>query len=483
VTNPNPASAVPPVPPPPTGQPSDGTNSQFMRSQLRMAVRMTLEWAQALRYVHGIGWFVWDPAGFWRLDDKETAKNYAVQTKLNAMRELVNLAGADQDALFRDARELDKNNALNGTVSIARTLPPFTTAVTDLDPYPHMINTPDGIWDLDARLMHAHDRAVLHTKIMGCGPGAPHPDGPFHRFLLDVLPDPEVRHYLGKIIGYAAYGKVLDQIFPIITGVGGSGKSTFLDILRAAFGTYGDTAPNSLLMAGRNEHPTEIADLRGQRLVAVYETEEDQRMKVASMKQMTGGDRLKGRRMRQDFFEFVPSHTFLLVTNFPPVLDADDDAAWDRIRVISFDRKFRGTAAENTNLAAEIIATDLPAVVRWVVDGYTAFRAEGLRAPAAVIEATEREMGKTDLFSQFLNELGREPLPGTQGDQLSSAYAEWVAYCKQQRAKPGRKNAFGERLRKRGFQTIEVDRAQVVVCLHIESVNAYAGFLSVVGSH
>src|SRR5579875_2532102 len=91
------------------------------------------------------------------------------------------------------------------------------------------------------------------------------------------------------------------------------------------------------LMAKNTEaHPTERAHLFGRRFVATIETEEGKRMAEALMKQLTGGDKVKARRMRQDFFEMVPTWKIFLAANHKPVIRGTDLAVWRRIRLIPF---------------------------------------------------------------------------------------------------------------------------------------------------
>jgi phage/plasmid-associated DNA primase len=49
-----------------------------------------------------------------------------------------------------------------------------------------------------------------------------------------------------------------------------------------------------------NKHPTDLAMLRGARLVTASETEEGKPWAEARIKQMTGGDAISARFMRQD---------------------------------------------------------------------------------------------------------------------------------------------------------------------------------------
>lgn len=83
-------------------------------------------------------------------------------------------------------------------------------------------------------------------------------------------------------------------------------------------------AAPELLTIKRGAHPTELADLQGARFVASIEVEEGKRLAESLVKQMTGGDRIKARYMRQDFFEFDPTHKIWLAANHKPVVRGTD---------------------------------------------------------------------------------------------------------------------------------------------------------------
>src|SRR5580698_8457536 len=60
--------------------------------------------------------------------------------------------------------------------------------------------------------------------------------------------------------------------------------------------------------AGHGErHPTDMAGLRGARLVTAVETEQGRRWAESKIKALTGGDKITARFMRQDFFEYTPA--------------------------------------------------------------------------------------------------------------------------------------------------------------------------------
>lgn len=80
-----------------------------------------------------------------------------------------------------------------------------------------------------------------------------------------------------------------------------------------------------------------MADLLGPRLVVSTEIDDGRRLAEATVKRLTGGDRLKARFMRRDFFEFEPTHTLWLAANHRAVVRGTDLAIWRRLRLVPFD--------------------------------------------------------------------------------------------------------------------------------------------------
>ena len=108
-----------------------------------------------------------------------------------------------------------------------------------------------------------------------------------------------------RLAGYSLTGS-RDHVLPFLYGVGANGKSTLLNTLLAMLGSdYAMKAAPDLLLAKHGEvHPTERADLFGKRFVAAVETEDGRRLAESLTKELTGGDRVGGHRMRENFWEF-----------------------------------------------------------------------------------------------------------------------------------------------------------------------------------
>jgi putative DNA primase/helicase len=85
-------------------------------------------------------------------------------------------------------------------------------------------------------------------------------------------------------------------------GTGANGKGVFNTTLAGVLNDYARTAPVETFTASKTErHPTELAALRGARLVTAVETEEGRNWAESRIKLLTGGDRIAARFMRQDF--------------------------------------------------------------------------------------------------------------------------------------------------------------------------------------
>jgi putative DNA primase/helicase len=147
------------------------------------------------------------------------------------------------------------------------------------------------------------------------------PGNAFGAFLARVQPDPEMRAYLGRLVGHSLEGRVTEHILPIFHGDGANGKGTFIGAVLAALGDYADAADPELLNARTfDAHPTGVADLFGLRLAVLHGSDAGRRLAEGTVKRLTGGDRLKARRMREDFWHFEPSHTFVMLTYHKPVV-------------------------------------------------------------------------------------------------------------------------------------------------------------------
>lgn len=412
------------------------------RGQARIAYRLAATYGGRLMYVHGIGWHEWDGTRW--IEDQTGAATRAV---LDVLRDALAESLGDQE-LRKDVRKCESASGVEGVLRIAAALPPLTAKVSDLDADPYLLNTAAGTLDLRTMSVRDHDPADRITKVTR---GAYRPGEMGERwpdFLARVLPDAEVRDFLQRVAGVGLVGIVLEQILAILTGTGANGKGVFYGALNHSLGDYAMTAEPDLFMHRDGAHPTGEMDLRGIRWAVVSESDKGRRLAEATVKRLTGGDVIRARRMRQDFVQFTPSHTAVLVTNHLPKVSGDDPALWRRMRVIPFDVVI--PPEERDTHLPERLELEADAVLTWAVDGYAAYVGlGGLAEPESVTVATDNYQRESDAVARFMEECCiRNPHMWT---TTADAYARWMRWAAQDGAEQMSQKVFGQALDRHGF--------------------------------
>jgi putative DNA primase/helicase len=287
------------------------------QGQLAIAYMLGHFYCGQLLFVHGIGWHYWDGKR-WAYDDIGAVQRAVYEVLKRALVLSLN-DGPNSKGLRSDVRKCESAAGVAGVLQLAAAMKPFAATVRDLDADPYLLNVDNGTLDLRTMELSPHNPADRLTKITRGAFAADNDPGEWQSFINAVLPEAGVRHYVQRYIGVALFGNVVEHGLSIWTGTGANGKSTATNGLSYALGDYASTAePELLLHRSGGSHPTGEMDLMGRRLVFVTETDEGRRFAESTMKRLTGGDVIRARRMRQDFIEFEPSHTPILVTNHLP---------------------------------------------------------------------------------------------------------------------------------------------------------------------
>lgn len=414
------------------------------RGQVRIAYRLAERYAGRLLYVPKIGWHVWDGKR-WALDEKGAATR-AVLTVLR--RALADSLGDSE--LRQDVHRCEGAAAIRGVLEIAASLEAFVAAADELDADPYLVNTADGTLDLRTMQVRPPDPADRITKVTR---SAYRPsesvNGPWTTFLEQVLPDVEVRTFLQRVVGVALLGKVVEHVLPILTGLGGNGKGVAYGAWLHALGDYAAAAEPDLFMAREGAHPTGQMDLRGRRLVVVSESDKSRQMAEATMKRLTGGDRIKARYMGKDFVEFDPSHLAFLVTNHLPKVSGDDDAVWRRVRVVPFEVVV--PEEQRDAQLGERLELEADAVLAWAVTGYGDYvqRGHRLDEPGSVRVATAAYRVESDAVTRFLTECCylNPHVRATTGE----LFTRWQSWAALDGAEPMSQKALGQALDRHGL--------------------------------
>ena len=161
--------------------------------------------------------------------------------------------------------------------------------------------------------------------------------------------------------------------------------------------------PGFMMVRRRDEHPTALADLHGKRLVVLSETADGDRLDEGTVKALTGGDKIRARRMREDHWEFKPSHLPIIVTNHRPRVRGTDEGIWRRLRLVPFAVTI--PKAERDSRLSEKLAEELPGVLAWAVRGCLEWQQSGLAEPESVLQATSQFRESSDSVASWLKEV------------------------------------------------------------------------------
>jgi putative DNA primase/helicase len=147
-------------------------------------------------------------------------------------------------------------------------------------------------------------------------------------------------------------------------------------------------------------------------MVTAHENDEAATLREGFVKQATGGDTLKGRWMRADFFEFKPTHKLQLLTNHRPVIKGQDFGIWRRILLVDYPVKFgskedvaegRATNEKDTTLP-DTLRQESEGILAWIVRGAIEWYRDGLKLPDSVIASGRAYQSEQDRARQFVDE-------------------------------------------------------------------------------
>lgn len=391
-------------------------------------------------------WLVWDGKR-WKIDDTLAIQRLAEQTVVQWYVDASKIDKADRHELVKWARRSESRCAITNMIELSKSKVPITPDQLDTDPW--KLNVSNGTLDLKTGEFLAHCRNDFITKMTAVEYDPNTQCRKWCQFLNDIfLRDAKLIDYVQMLLGYCLTGDVSEQIMPVFWGTGQNGKSTLIVTIQQLLGSdYATTAPRDFLMMKKfNDHPTEIASLHGMRFVVAAETEDRRRLSEGFVKQLTGGDRLKARRMKEDFWEFNPTHKLVLVTNHKPEIRGTDKGIWRRIVLILFNYRVPDDRKDGT--LPEKLRAELPGILAWCVRGCRKWQMRGnLRMPETVAEATASYQSEQDQIERFIAERclreGRE-----NATQLFTAYERWA---KKEHVEAFGQTRFGNAMREKGF--------------------------------
>ena len=387
-----------------------------------------------LRYCHTRGaWYHWTGT-CWKLEQTQLAFHWAREFCRNW-----NRTSDKTVAKVRTAGAVERFAMADRRLAV-------TEAIWNPDPW--LLATPSGTVDLKTGQLRTPDPDNHITSCTSVGPVTGTPEKWLQFLDQAACGDADLVCFLQQAAGYCLTGITREHALFFLYGPGGNGKGVFVNTLSSVMGDYAIAAAMDTFTASKHDrHPTDLADLAKSRMVTASETEEGRAWAESRIKQLTGGDPIKARFMRQDFFEYQPEFKLVFLGNHKPVLQNVDDAARRRFNIIPFTHK---PEQQDPELQEKLVA-EHGQILSWMIAGCLDWQKNGLIRPEIVINATGEYFSEQDLFEQWLQEC-TQTCGKRVGERTTILFKSWKQWAENAGDDPGSRKSFRDSMRSHGYE-------------------------------
>lgn len=287
----------------------------------------------------------------------------------------------------------------------------FTNGIYDLKEMKHRPGNPDDCISMDTgydyKEFNEDDEEVLALN----------------DFLEKIFPNPELRQYFLEYCAMLLKGGNVNKIFLILSGVGHNGKSVAIELLEHTLGKYMIKFPTSMVTGKRTQSSQASPELMrsaGVRFAVVQEPGGKDRLNVGVIKELTGNDSVYGRGLYKDGEELKPMFNFAMICNNLPAMPSDEQAGWDRIRVLLFESRFleankcpetieeqrkKKIFPRDTELSEKLPGMKQVFMWKLIQERKRILRNGRMPEPELVRQATDNYKNRNNVFLQFINDM------------------------------------------------------------------------------
>jgi putative DNA primase/helicase len=408
-----------------------------------LAQAFATEHENDLRFTNAWGkWNTWDGTR-WRSDDTLAALDLArahcrtTASRANKARTQTYVASAKASSAVVHLTRADRRIAMR---------------VDQWDRDPWLLATRGGTVDLKTGITRPPDPLDYLTRSTRAAPGGK--SDLWHSALHGIFAgDTEMIDFTQRLAGYCITGSVREEKVFLFFGDGGNGKGTVIETLGFVLGDYHTTVPLSTLLQTKHpEHPTEIAKLCGARLALASETQDGARWNAARIKLLSGGDRLTGRFMRQDYFDFDPTHKLIVSSNQKPMLGRVDQGIKRRMVLVPFTVAFGKNGQKDDEKLKAALREEAAGILAWAIEGCLIWQRRGLAIPRAVAMATDEYLHDQDDLTLWFDECCvLEKVPYGQEPTTRGLFSSFKIWFEENGGKAGSPKTFTQELEARGF--------------------------------
>lgn len=389
-------------------------------------------------------WYIYNN-GVWQIDKGDVKS----QGNMQALLQLLHLYCKEvenednKDSIKEYSKYVNKSSSdtiLRRALNASKNL--LLINMTDFDANPYLLNTTNGVYDLknqSFRFATPEDYFTLSTSCAYPHEMMQHKCERWYKFIDEITEgNKEKAKFLQRALGYSILGVNTEECMFVAYGQTRSGKGTLFNTIAKVLGLgkengYGGSVNSSLVCESKfkdrdyNAPEPMLADTVGIRYLTLSETKKDALLDVNAIKSLTGRDPRKTRQLNCPAFTFTPQFTMWLSTNFLPRVNDDTIFKSDRLWVIEFNKHFDDDNRDSNLKELFEQHNNRTVVLKWLIDGYKDYVAQGLNPPKCVRDATEEYARQNDRILCFKEDW----LEDAPGERVSNAvvYAKYKSWC------------------------------------------------------
>jgi putative DNA primase/helicase len=409
---------------------SISTSKEYPLTDAGNAERYASRQANIMRFVWR--WDCW--ANYdgrrWNVETgEETARRLALETVRSIISEMNDQPKEVREGIAHWSFRSESAHRIAAMLTMAKAMSPLPAYPADFDSDPYLLNCANGTLNLRTGELQPHRAADMITKLCPVEYDVDAKLPLWNNFLHTTTGgDPDIADFLQIATGYSLTGNTGEEKLFFVHGNTLTGKSTFLEAVKATLGDYATTADfeSFLKRSQAGGIRNDIAALHGARFVASIEVDEGRKLAEGLIKMLTGGDAVRARFLFRESFEFLPQCKLWLAANHAPKVSDVDDAVWRRIIRIPFDRKVeRPDPKVKATLRDPKVAG--PAILAWAVVGCRKWQESGLIVPELLRQSTQELRDSQNPLAEFFDDcLQFDPAAIVPVTELRTDYENWA---------------------------------------------------------
>jgi P4 family phage/plasmid primase-like protien len=231
------------------------------------------------------------------------------------------------------------------------------------------------------------------------------------KFFEEILPNESVRTYMLMSLATCVAGHNKEEKCRIVTGSGSNGKSLLFSLVQLSLGNYYVSCPITIITRKRNSSNSaspELLRIKGARCGCFQETDDDEKLNIGILKEITGNDSFMVRGLFKDPIEIKPQIKFFIACNKKPRVESADGGIWRRLREVEFNSKFVENPVKINeylidNTLKEKVKDWAPLFASYLIHLYVTEykKLSVLTEPDEVKMSTDKYKSENDPFTEF----------------------------------------------------------------------------------